>query len=425
MTTGKLYACLVAMVSGSAAFAGGPRLLILDEDGLNTPPTGAYSISADGTVLGGFARQGAGLRAFRWTAQNGIMFLDTLTGDPTELTLPYALNHDGSAAFGLSQVGLTPIGAAWDAASAVTRLDAVGTDPGSGMNFSYVSACNYAGTVAVGVSTSSLGREATRWDGAGPVGLGGLRSGTVQDSHAFAVDADGEIRGHARDDANRLRLFIWNDVDGMTEISQSVFDQMNVVDASPDGRAMTGGALRPGGTVGVPFLWTAANGVSELPMPSGANTAFGYAVSDNGQVVAGRYEPAPTNPGTSGFVWTASGGTIDLLDYCRDTLGIDPGDWVLYPEDLDASGRFLVGQATYHPNGSAVVLAEAAFVLDLHPVCEADLAEPFGSLNFFDIIEYIARYNAQSPDADLAEPFGAFNIFDILAYIDRYNAGCP
>ena len=57
--------------------------------------------------------------------------------------------------------------------------------------------------------------------------------------------------------------------------------------------------------------------------------------------------------------------------------------------------------------------------------CPADLAEPYGSLNIFDVTQYIALYNAEDPAADLAEPFGAFNVFDITAYIAQYNAGCP
>ena len=57
--------------------------------------------------------------------------------------------------------------------------------------------------------------------------------------------------------------------------------------------------------------------------------------------------------------------------------------------------------------------------------CAPDLAEPFGTLNIFDLMAYINLYNAQDPAADLAAPFGTLNIFDITAYIDAYGAGCP
>ena len=59
------------------------------------------------------------------------------------------------------------------------------------------------------------------------------------------------------------------------------------------------------------------------------------------------------------------------------------------------------------------------------PLCEADLAPPFGTLNFFDLAAYVQSYNQQDASADLAEPFGVLNFFDVAAYIALYNAGCP
>jgi hypothetical protein len=55
----------------------------------------------------------------------------------------------------------------------------------------------------------------------------------------------------------------------------------------------------------------------------------------------------------------------------------------------------------------------------------ADLAEPFGSLNFFDVSAFLGAYNAADPAADLAEPTGTFNFFDVSAFLGLYNAGCP
>lgn len=55
----------------------------------------------------------------------------------------------------------------------------------------------------------------------------------------------------------------------------------------------------------------------------------------------------------------------------------------------------------------------------------ADIAEPYGALNFFDLAAYLASYNAGDPAADLASPFGTLNFFDISAYLSVYNAGCP
>jgi hypothetical protein len=55
----------------------------------------------------------------------------------------------------------------------------------------------------------------------------------------------------------------------------------------------------------------------------------------------------------------------------------------------------------------------------------ADLAEPFGVINFFDLSGYLAAFNASDASADLAEPMGVINFFDLSAYLAAFNAGCP
>jgi beta-glucanase (GH16 family) len=54
----------------------------------------------------------------------------------------------------------------------------------------------------------------------------------------------------------------------------------------------------------------------------------------------------------------------------------------------------------------------------------ADLAAPFGELNFFDVSAFLGAYNAQQDDADLNND-GEFNFFDVSSFLSIYNAGCP
>lgn len=93
--------------------------------------------------------------------------------------------------------------------------------------------------------------------------------------------------------------------------------------------------------------------------------------------------------------------------------------------DLDA-GRALIGASQ---SDVPVVNAGQAYVFDatLGPAgCgPADLADPVGVLNFFDIAAFISLFNAGDGGADLAAPFGTLNFFDVAAYIGLYNAGCP
>jgi beta-glucanase (GH16 family) len=55
----------------------------------------------------------------------------------------------------------------------------------------------------------------------------------------------------------------------------------------------------------------------------------------------------------------------------------------------------------------------------------ADLAEPYDTLNFFDLAAYMGLFGDQDPSADLAAPFGEFNFFDLAAFLGVFNAGCP
>jgi choice-of-anchor B domain-containing protein len=82
-------------------------------------------------------------------------------------------------------------------------------------------------------------------------------------------------------------------------------------------------------------------------------------------------------------------------------------------------------------SGSVVEAAIDAFRIETL-LCEdpsgcsaADLAEPFNTLNFFDVAAYLALFNAGDPAADLAAPLGTLNFFDLSAYLGVYNAGCP
>ena len=65
------------------------------------------------------------------------------------------------------------------------------------------------------------------------------------------------------------------------------------------------------------------------------------------------------------------------------------------------------------------------FTLQGPVMCNAaDLAEPFGQLNFFDVSAFLSAFNAQNPDADLNDD-GQFNFFDVSSFLSIYNTGCP
>jgi hypothetical protein len=97
-----------------------------------------------------------------------------------------------------------------------------------------------------------------------------------------------------------------------------------------------------------------------------------------------------------------------------------------------ASGSCSEGGNYFLQIGPSTVIADVdpgkvtyvRFTIDAGPGCPADI-DGNGVLNFFDLSDFIAAYNAQDASADIAAPFGVFNFFDISAYISLYNTGCP
>lgn len=93
-----------------------------------------------------------------------------------------------------------------------------------------------------------------------------------------------------------------------------------------------------------------------------------------------------------------------------------------------APGTYYVGTIVSEPSATDPNSGNN-WVADVNTItiqaCGADLAAPWGVLNFFDLSAYLAAYNAQQPSADLASPFGIFNFFDISAYLNLFNSGCP
>ncbi|GAB4386349.1 MAG: hypothetical protein Kow0022_15050 [Phycisphaerales bacterium] len=58
------------------------------------------------------------------------------------------------------------------------------------------------------------------------------------------------------------------------------------------------------------------------------------------------------------------------------------------------------------------------------PCNDADFAEPFGTLDFFDVQAFLQAFSAHNPAADLNND-GIFDFFDVQAFLQAFSAGCP
>ena len=55
---------------------------------------------------------------------------------------------------------------------------------------------------------------------------------------------------------------------------------------------------------------------------------------------------------------------------------------------------------------------------------KADFAVPFGTMDFFDVQEFLDAFANGLPEADLTGE-GEFNFFDVQEFLDQFSAGCP
>ncbi len=57
--------------------------------------------------------------------------------------------------------------------------------------------------------------------------------------------------------------------------------------------------------------------------------------------------------------------------------------------------------------------------------CPADLAEPFGQLDFSDVIAFLTAFASMDPRVDCAAPFGQFDFSDVVEFLTLFAEGCP
>lgn len=60
------------------------------------------------------------------------------------------------------------------------------------------------------------------------------------------------------------------------------------------------------------------------------------------------------------------------------------------------------------------------------PNCNpADLSEPFGVLDFSDVLTFVIAFGDMDPAADLGAPAGVFDFIDVLVFLGAFSDGCP
>jgi hypothetical protein len=135
-----------------------------------------------------------------------------------------------------------------------------------------------------------------------------------------------------------------------------------------------------------------------------------------------------------GVVFDQRTGALYVLDVPSDTIyNVDVSTGVATPafQGFGFSGVCWGGLNLYDDGTTQRLVVssgtgDSITVFSITPPCsDADVAGPFGELNFFDVAAFIGLFNAGDDTADIAAPFGSLNFFDVAAYIGLFNAGCP
>ncbi|MFG0247153.1 MAG: choice-of-anchor B family protein [Phycisphaerales bacterium JB052] len=177
------------------------------------------------------------------------------------------------------------------------------------------------------------------------------------------------------------------------------------------------------------------DGTTTLTSPaldaSGGNTTLSFAMwynnAGNGEVDDTMTVQASNNNGGS---WTTilelgpgdpgTGGGWINYEYNLDTIFSNPSSQVRVRFNVADVGSGSIVEA-----GVDDIRLEQRSCEDVAAGCNvADLAEPFGTLNFFDVSAYLSAFSSGDAAADINGD-GTLNFFDVSGFLTAFNNGCP
>ena len=226
-----------------------------------------------------------------------------------------------------------------------------------------------------------------------------------------------------------------------------------------DGTTWAEKASTPPGSIGSPNGMHFAPNGNLMVLSGGFNKIMEYDVSDGFFTLVGDFGTVPGSVQPQDFTWGPNGnifvarGTAGGVAELDGTTGEFLGDFVPIDSSLPVNGlvfdnydRLLTAMIfplsrvdAYDANTGAPMgpfltdgFGDGSIptIITVKPsdspsACSAaDLAEPFGELNFFDVSEFLALFGASDAAADLTGD-GDFNFFDVSEFLSVFAAGCP
>ena len=153
---------------------------------------------------------------------------------------------------------------------------------------------------------------------------------------------------------------------------------------------------------------------------SSSSTGYGVAVSfDDDHLLVGATKADFTN---------SNNGSIYEYLFQSGSWSLNR-NYVVFEDDagLGASvaidGKFIAGGApTFKVSGNSITDDGVVCIFNTTNCGAADLNND-GTLNFYDVSEFLDLYNSMDPLADWDDN-GSFNFFDVSGFIQSYNEGC-
>eukprot|EP00913_Durusdinium_trenchii_P005856 g5468.t1 len=313
-----------------------------------------------------------------------------------------------------------------------------------------------------------IGVTAARWTAAGGwQSLGALPNALEcpSRSNGYELSADGEVAVGLSWDGCSGRGFVWTPETGMLELEPLVSGGNRATVVSADGSVIAGFAQGISGRT--PASWNADTLLGAPFDPPGATQGEYLGIRDDGSLLLGTAYMGGADGVFDAVRWTESGGmevigtgsiisgwagkAMDIADNGTvvgfdnlfgnrlawiQPLGDGPlvnlRDWAIdHGADIPANASLDVAQAI-SADGTVIIghgfgaTSYEGWVLTITQTCgDADLAEPYGALDFSDVLAFLTAFGDGDASADLAEPLGTFDFSDVIAFLGAFGAGCP
>jgi probable HAF family extracellular repeat protein len=313
----------------------------------------ATDVSADGSVVTGFANAAGATTAFRWAQAGGFQFLESEPGASSALRM----SADGSVIAG--ELVTTPTqrrAFRWTGSTGAALLGTLPHSQSVNDAFSTARDVTADGRVVVGWSSyyspTSRGIQAFQWRSeTGMVPLPGFleQNPQGQTSAAAAVSADGRVIVGNSGVGTAPRAVRWVGGGQIEALGGADFG-MSVADGvSADGSVIVGTRRNAAGGLEA-FRWTEAEGMTGIGDP--VRFPFGSrarGASGDGAVVVGRgtvgFTPTFAEDERA-FIWDAAHGMRSLQEVLVNEFGMGQAltGWTLNAAlEISPDGRFIAG----------------------------------------------------------------------------------